>query len=59
MTNENPSKETEKIVVKGFPRESVPVLVMAVTGEGGNVDSRTVVKRFPRESVPVLVVIVT
>ena len=59
MTNEKPSKETEKIVVKGFPRESVPVLVTAVTGAGGNIDSRTVVKGFPRESVPVLVVIVT
>ena len=46
-------------MVKGFPRESVPVLVTAVTGAGGNIDSRTVVKGFPRESVPVLVVIVT
>jgi hypothetical protein len=58
MTNEKPSKETERIVVEGFPRESVPVLVTAVTGAGGNVDSRTVVKGFPRESVPVLVAIV-
>jgi hypothetical protein len=59
ITNEKPSKETEKTVVKRFPRESVPVLVTAVTRAGGNVDSRTVVKGFPRESVPVLVVIVT
>jgi hypothetical protein len=37
MTNEKLSKETEKIVVTRFPRESVPVLVIAATCEGSNV----------------------